>query len=178
MYRKSWRCMWKCILFMYVAICVITYTFFIIYFVLYFGCFSGQNNCTSSDTVVHKTTRFYTCTFHSSWQSVYVILKLVSCCSATVMADVSFQTQRCHISCCSRPVTEATVAPCSAVWEDYWTGLEWCSGERLWVCAGLVVFPCWINRGPWRTFSLVWHSGASYLFEGFTIEACGHFMGW
>lgn len=92
----------------------------------------------------------YTSAFPSSWHAVCVILKLVSCCSSAVMADASlssFQAQQDHFPCCSRPVSVVTVAPCSAVQEDYWTGLEWC--KRLGNYCGLVLaywyFPIELN---------------------------------
>lgn len=57
--------------------------------------------------------------FWSLWAAVALQWWLMS-----VLA--SFQAQHCHFSCCSRPVSVVTVAPRSAVQEDYWTGLEWC----------------------------------------------------
>lgn len=65
---------------------------------------------------------FLTCClvgFWSLWAAVVLRRWLMS-----VLAG--FQTQLYHFSCCSRPVTVVTVAPSSAVREDYWTGSEWC----------------------------------------------------
>lgn len=59
--------------------------------------------------------------------AVCAVLKLVSCSSAAVMAGASlssFPAQQDHFSCCSNPVRVVTVAACSAVQEDWRTGLS------------------------------------------------------
>lgn len=91
-------------------------------------CSLGQDAFTLSDIFVHKTMRLpktvltlcdiLTLWFWSLWAAVPL-----QCWLMSVLG--SFQAWQCHISCCSRPLSVVTVAPCSAVQEDYWTGLKW-----------------------------------------------------
>lgn len=99
-------------------------------YLFYSPCFLGQNGSILSHTAMHKAMSIYAGAFHLSWYSVSVIWKLLICCSATVMADVSLSQLLDRHSAATVPVVPdqwlVTAASCSAVREDYWSGLEWC----------------------------------------------------
>ncbi len=108
--------------------------------VFFFFASKGWGTCTLSD--MHKTMSLsipvlftlpdmLSVWFWSLWADVALLWWLMS-------VWASFHALQYHFSCCSRPVSVVTVAPSSAVSQDYWTGLEWC--RRL---AGNTVGLCW-----------------------------------
>ncbi len=108
----------------------VAYSFVCLTYLFYLLGILERDACTLSDIAMHKRMSlsipmFFTLPevlsvwFWSLWAAVALQWWLMS-----VLA--SFQAQHRHFSCCSRPVSVVTVAPGSAVQEDYWTGLEWC----------------------------------------------------
>lgn len=125
----------------------------------YLLCFWGSGACTLSDIAMHKTMSLsipvlftlpdtLSVWFWSLWADVaprWWLMSVLAC----------FHALQYHFSCCSRPVSVVTVAPCSLVPTGLLCrfGVKWKTGRDIpWVGADLSVFSYWIklNIGAFR----------------------------